>query len=60
MSVAIATTKIPILLNDGFWKMAHDSRTDFAMLTGALFLLLVGAGPWSLDAFLARRAPRAR
>ena len=25
-------------------------RTDFAMLVGLLFLLIVGAGPWSLDA----------
>src|SRR6516165_9438229 len=44
MLVAIATTKIPILLKDGFWKMAHEARTDWSMLLGALFLLLVGAG----------------
>jgi uncharacterized membrane protein YphA (DoxX/SURF4 family) len=30
--------------------MAHKARTDWAMLLGCLFLLLVGAGPWSLDA----------
>lgn len=40
MTVAIATTKIPILMNQGFWKMAHESRTDFAMTMGLLFLLL--------------------
>ena len=50
MSTAILTTKVPILLQDGFWKMAHDSRTDFAMLLGSLFLLIVGAGRWSWDA----------
>jgi uncharacterized membrane protein YphA (DoxX/SURF4 family) len=50
MTVAIATTKIPILLRSGFWSMAHEARTDFSMLLGALFLLCVGAGPWSLDA----------
>jgi putative oxidoreductase len=50
MLVAIATTKIPMLLHDGFWKMAHEARTDYAMLLGALFLLVVGAGSWSLDA----------
>ena len=50
MVVAISTTKVPILLNEGFWKMAHEARTDWAMLLGSLFLLLVGAGKWSLDA----------
>ncbi len=62
MTVAIVTTKIPILLGVGFWgfalrdlssygffSMAHESRTDFAMLLGAVFLLLVGSGPWALD-----------
>jgi uncharacterized membrane protein YphA (DoxX/SURF4 family) len=50
MLVAISTTKVPILLHDGFWKMAHEARTDWAMLLGSLFLLVVGAGSWSLDA----------
>jgi putative oxidoreductase len=50
MLVAIASTKIPILLENGFWKMAHDSRTDFSMLLGAIFLLINGAGSYSLDA----------
>jgi len=61
MLVAIATTKIPILLHRGVWAMAHEARTDLAMLLGALFLLLVGAGPLSLDAWLAarQRPPRA-
>jgi putative oxidoreductase len=54
MLVAISTTKIPILLQDGFWKMAHEARTDYAMLLGSVFLLLVGAGSWSLDAKIAR------
>lgn len=49
MVVAITTTKIPILVNKGFWAMAHESRTDFAMLLGSLFLLISGAGPFSLD-----------
>jgi uncharacterized membrane protein YphA (DoxX/SURF4 family) len=52
MLTAIATTKIPILLNTGFWSMAHEARTDFSMLLGSLFLLVVGAGPVSLDAFI--------
>jgi uncharacterized membrane protein YphA (DoxX/SURF4 family) len=57
MIVAIGTTKLPILQKGGFWAMAHEARTDWAMLFGCLFLLLVGAGPLSLDARVgARRA----
>ena len=55
MLVAIATTKVPMLLRTGFWSMAHEARTDFAMLCGTIFLLLVGAGPWSLDARRSRK-----
>jgi uncharacterized membrane protein YphA (DoxX/SURF4 family) len=55
MLVALSTTKIPILLDKGFWSMAHDSRTDFAMLLGSVFLLIVGGGLWSLDSRLSRR-----
>jgi putative oxidoreductase len=50
MLVAISTTKIPILLKSGFWAMAHEARTDYAMLLGAVFLLIVGAGRASMDA----------
>jgi putative oxidoreductase len=50
MLTAIATTKFPILQQQGFWKMAHEARTDWSMLIGALFLLIVGGGTWSLDA----------
>jgi putative oxidoreductase len=53
MLVAIATTKLPMLVKSGFWAMAHEARVDYAMLLGALFLLIVGAGAWSLDARLA-------
>ncbi len=55
--VAIATTKIPLLLRSGFWAMEADARTDFAMLCGLLFLLVAGAGPGSADARV-RRAGR--
>jgi uncharacterized membrane protein YphA (DoxX/SURF4 family) len=50
MLVAISTTKIPILLKSGFWAMAHEARTDYAMLLGGAFLLIVGAGRASIDA----------
>lgn len=50
MATAIVTTKLPIFEQAGFWKMAHESRTDFAMTLGLLFLLIVGAGRMSWDA----------
>jgi putative oxidoreductase len=50
MATAITTTKVPILLQSGFWQMAHDARTDFSMTMGLLFLLVVGAGKISWDA----------
>ena len=67
ISVAILSTKIPILLGYGFWRfslsklpsygfwsMAHEARVDYAMLLGSIFLLIVGAGAWSIDAGLSR------
>jgi len=55
MLVAILTTKLPMFVSSGFWVMAHEARTDWSMLLGSLYLLIVGAGTWSLDAVLARR-----
>ena len=67
MTVAIITTKIPIWLGHGFGpfgvrdvpyygflSMAHEMRTDWAMLLGSLILIIAGAGPWSLDAWRAQ------
>ena len=34
--------------------MASEARTDYPMLMGLFFLLIVGAGPRSLDARLSR------
>jgi uncharacterized membrane protein YphA (DoxX/SURF4 family) len=63
ITVAILSTKIPILLGHGFWtftlmklprygflSMMHEARTDFSMWLGLLFLIIVGPGRWSLDA----------
>jgi uncharacterized membrane protein YphA (DoxX/SURF4 family) len=60
--VAIVSTKVPILLGHGvgsfslpklqqygLWPMLHEARTDFSMVLGLLFLLIVGAGRWSVD-----------
>lgn len=38
----------------GIWSMLHEARTDFDMFLGALYLLIAGAGLWSLDAMLSR------
>lgn len=48
---AIGTTKIPELwhVNQGAWFMLHDARTDFSMLLGLIFLLIVGPGPLSIS-----------
>jgi putative oxidoreductase len=69
ISVAILSTKIPILLGQGFWlfslpklqqygfwSMAHESRVDLCMWLGCLFLIKVGGGALSLDGWLGRRA----
>jgi len=50
MATAFVTTKYPILMEKGFWQMAHDYRTDFAMTMLLLLLLRYGAGKYSLDA----------
>lgn len=65
---ALLITKLPILWGDaplfpkdsGWWDFIHESRTDLAMLCGSIFLLLVGAGAWSLDARGSRPADPGR
>ena len=73
MVVAIVSTKIPVLLGHdlwifhrpqlpryGLWSMLHEARLDFAMLLALAYLLIAGAGAWSLDArFRGRHAGRA-
>jgi putative oxidoreductase len=62
ITVAILSTKIPIWLGRGYWRftlpklkhygflsMLHEARTDFSMVLGLIFLLIVGAGAWSFD-----------
>jgi putative oxidoreductase len=68
ITVAILSTKIPILLGHGFWmftltklprygflSMMHEARTDLSMWLGLLFLLIVGPGRWSVDARLGKK-----
>jgi uncharacterized membrane protein YphA (DoxX/SURF4 family) len=67
MIVAIASTKVPILLGHGYWLFAHtfapkagfwaflhESRTDLSMLVCSTFLIIGGADGWSLDRSLGR------
>jgi len=49
MITAFITTKWPILIEKGFWPMAHEYRTDFAMTLLLLYLLIYGSGNWSID-----------
>jgi uncharacterized membrane protein YphA (DoxX/SURF4 family) len=66
MLVAIASTKIalylgtsplplpPALPKVGIWAVLHEVRSEYAQMMSVLFLGIVGPGPWSLDAVLAR------
>lgn len=49
MITAFVTTKWPILIDKGFWPMAHEYRTDFAMTLLLMFLLIYGGGNYSID-----------
>jgi uncharacterized membrane protein YphA (DoxX/SURF4 family) len=59
MTVAILTTKIPILLSQGFWAMAHEARTDWSMLLGSIYLFVAGTGSPSIDRYLEKRRSHA-
>ena len=63
ITVAILSTKVPILLGHGYWQfslpklkhygllsMLHEARTDISMFLGLLFLVIVGGGVWAVDA----------
>ena len=67
MFVAIVSTKGPILVGHGFLgfplqplprygflSLIHEARTDLCMILGLLFLLIAGAGKFSIDHFLSR------
>ncbi|WP_348678051.1 DoxX family protein [Flavobacterium coralii] len=49
MLTAFAATKADIYVNEGFWGFMHQSRTDWAMFWGCIFLFIKGGGRWSLD-----------
>ena len=58
IAVALYSTKVVTFAKNGFWGTLHEARTDVSMLLGLFFLLLVGGGAWSLDAWLAGRRDR--
>ena len=49
ISVAIVTTKWPMLRHQGFWSAMHESRVDLAMFFSLLAILLLGPGSLSID-----------
>jgi len=49
MFVAFITTKLPILLNKGFWTFAHEYTTDFSLTMLLVLLIIYGGGRWSMD-----------
>lgn len=59
---ALTTTKLPLLFGSaalypgehGVWDFVHESRLEWAMLFGSVYLGIVGAGRLSLDARLGR------
>lgn len=65
---ALAITKLPILWGNaplypkegGFWDFFHEGRLEVAMLCGSVFLLIVGAGAYSLDRRMNRTGTPAR
>ena len=67
MLVAMLSTKVALYLGTsplplppappqiGAWAVLHEIRSEYAQIMSALFLLVAGPGPWSVDALLARR-----
>jgi putative oxidoreductase len=46
---ALASTKLSILIDKGLLTFSHEARNDLLMLFGLLFLLIKGAGSFSID-----------
>lgn len=53
---AIATTKVALFTDKGFWGTLHDSRTDYAMFMCLIFLMIVGSGAKSVDKYLSNQS----
>ena len=65
---ALGITKVPLLWGHaplypkegGLWDFFHEGRLEVAMLCGSVFLLVVGAGTYSLDARMNRAKSASR
>ena len=59
MIVVVGESFYPSALTElqthGFWGIAPEVHTDWAMWLGSLFLLLKGGGRWSADRFIYKR-----
>lgn len=67
MIVAFFSTKItmwlgtsplplpPVPPQSGFWAVVHESRADYTLFLTMIFLMIVGPGKLSLDAWLAKQ-----
>ena len=71
MLVAIATTKVPLLLGAGpepvaalpkigLLAFAYQARLDLMMLAACTYLVTAGSGVWSLDTIIRRRQSEGR
>jgi putative oxidoreductase len=49
MLTALATTKLNVLMQEGLLTFSHQARNDLLMLFCCGFLLLKGAGAFSMD-----------
>lgn len=71
MVVAVVSTKGPVLVGHafagfslqkldryGFLSFVHEARTDLLMIFCLVFLLVAGAGRWSIDARMTCRVSR--
>jgi putative oxidoreductase len=54
MVTAISTTKLAVLMQNGLLTFSHEARNDLLMIFCILFLLIKGAGAFSIDHRLAR------
>jgi uncharacterized membrane protein YphA (DoxX/SURF4 family) len=52
---AIYTTKLPLMAEKGFWMAIHETRTDFCMVIGLIYLFIYGAGRWSMDRLMTQK-----
>ena len=49
MIIALITTKLPLLVNRGFWTFAHEYRLEFSLTFLLVLLIIYGGGKWSAD-----------